>query len=84
MGRLRIFFSKIYPSLAGQNNKFKFVKQKKFILKSIVLQENLIVKGSWSLLFFRHITKEMPLFLTFANNRLYFVKQKILAQISIV
>ena len=43
---LEFFFSKIYPSLAGQNNKFKFVKQKKFILKSIVLQENLIVKGS--------------------------------------
>ena len=75
---------KIYPSLAGQNNMFKFVKQKKFVLKSIVLQESLIVKGSWSPLFFRNITKEMLLFLTFPNNRLYFVKQKILAQIPIV
>ena len=35
---------KIYPSLAGQNNMFKFVKQKKFVLKSIVCKKVLLSK----------------------------------------
>ena len=50
-GTIVRLLNKISPSLAGQNNKFSFAKQKMFVLKSIVLKENLIVNDSRSLCF---------------------------------